>query len=161
MTSFAVLGMRAASSAFHCATDARYVSVPLRVAELRRSSREIVEGGYADDFAVDHAVRDPQPLVLAEHLDRQRQHHLVDDRAERLGQEGRHRQLGVLLARLGILAGDDLAHFPVGQDLAVHLGQRRAGRAARQRADPAAAAGAEAGDDHRQKRDQENGGRDP
>src|SRR3954451_23052894 len=42
--SLAVLGRRATSSAFHCATDARYSSLPPRVAALRRSSREIVDG---------------------------------------------------------------------------------------------------------------------
>src|SRR4051794_40012835 len=42
--SLAVLGRRATSSAFHCATDARYSSSPPRVAALRRSSREIVDG---------------------------------------------------------------------------------------------------------------------
>jgi chloramphenicol 3-O-phosphotransferase len=35
---------RATSSAFHCATDARYSSFPPRVAALRRSSRETVDG---------------------------------------------------------------------------------------------------------------------
>src|SRR4029079_4329189 len=44
-TSFAVLGRRAARSAFHCAVDARYSSLPLRVAALRRSSLDIVDGG--------------------------------------------------------------------------------------------------------------------
>src|SRR5215207_1281080 len=43
-TSLAVFGRRAISSAFHCATDARYSRVPPRVAALRRSSREIVDG---------------------------------------------------------------------------------------------------------------------
>jgi integrase-like protein len=38
------LGRRATSSAFHCATEARYSSLPPRVAALRRSSREIVDG---------------------------------------------------------------------------------------------------------------------
>src|SRR3954451_15289646 len=42
--SLAVLGRRATSSAFHCATDGRYSSLPPRVAALRRSSREIVDG---------------------------------------------------------------------------------------------------------------------
>src|SRR5215203_2620221 len=42
--SLAVLGRRATSSAFHCATDARYSSLPPRVAALHRSSREIVDG---------------------------------------------------------------------------------------------------------------------
>src|SRR3954449_5022499 len=42
--SLAVLGRRATSSAFHCATEARYSSLPPRVAALRRSSREIVDG---------------------------------------------------------------------------------------------------------------------
>jgi hypothetical protein len=36
--SFAVFGRRAISSAFHCATDARYSSLPPPVAALRRSS---------------------------------------------------------------------------------------------------------------------------
>ena len=42
--SLAGLGRRAISWAFHCATDARYAKDPLRVAALRRSSREIVDG---------------------------------------------------------------------------------------------------------------------
>src|SRR6185437_1666816 len=41
--SFAGLGRRAARSACHCAVVARYSRPPLRVAALRRSSREIVE----------------------------------------------------------------------------------------------------------------------
>src|SRR5665648_167834 len=43
-TSLAVFGRRATSSAFHCATPGRYSSFPPRVAALRRSSREIVDG---------------------------------------------------------------------------------------------------------------------
>ncbi len=35
---------QASSSAFHCATDTRYSSLASRVAALRRSSREIVDG---------------------------------------------------------------------------------------------------------------------
>ena len=41
--SFAGFGRRAARSACHCAVVARYSSPPLRVAALRRSSREIVD----------------------------------------------------------------------------------------------------------------------
>src|SRR5215213_6194108 len=41
--SFACFGRRAARSACHCAVVARYSRPPLRVAALRRSSREIVE----------------------------------------------------------------------------------------------------------------------
>ena len=44
VTSFAGFGLLATSSAFHCATDARYSSLPPRVAALRVSSRETVEG---------------------------------------------------------------------------------------------------------------------
>ena len=44
VTSLAVFGRRAAISAFHCATPARYSNLPLRVAALRLSSREIVDG---------------------------------------------------------------------------------------------------------------------
>ncbi len=43
--SLAILGRRAWRSAFHCATEARYSSLPPRVATLRRSSREIVDAG--------------------------------------------------------------------------------------------------------------------
>ena len=42
VASLAGLGRRAAVCAFHCATVARYSILPLRVAALRRSSREIV-----------------------------------------------------------------------------------------------------------------------
>jgi hypothetical protein len=38
------LGLLAISSDFHCATDARYSSLPPRVAALRVNSRETVEG---------------------------------------------------------------------------------------------------------------------
>jgi hypothetical protein len=44
LTSFAVFGLQACNSAFHCAIDARYSRCPPRVAALRRSSREIVDG---------------------------------------------------------------------------------------------------------------------
>src|SRR6476619_494404 len=42
-TGFACLGRRAARSACHCAVVARYSKPPLRVAALRRNSREIVD----------------------------------------------------------------------------------------------------------------------
>ena len=52
------MGRRATSSAFHCATDARYSSLPPRVAALRRSSREIVDG----DRPISRAIsRTPLP----------------------------------------------------------------------------------------------------
>lgn len=44
ITSLADLGLLAISSDFHCATDARYSSLPPRVAALRVNSRETVEG---------------------------------------------------------------------------------------------------------------------
>src|SRR3954454_3618325 len=50
--SLAGLGRRATSSAFHCATDARYSSLPHRVAALRRSSREIVDGDLPTSRAI-------------------------------------------------------------------------------------------------------------
>src|SRR3954468_2524591 len=56
--SLAVLGRRATSSAFHCATDARYSSLPPRVAALRRSSREIVDGERPLSRAI---ARTPSP----------------------------------------------------------------------------------------------------
>jgi len=43
-TSFAGFGRRARRSACHCAVVARYANPPLRVAALRRSSLEIVDG---------------------------------------------------------------------------------------------------------------------
>src|SRR3954470_8364533 len=56
--SLAVLGRRATTSPFHCATDARYSSLPPRVAALRRSSREIVDG----DRPISRAIsRTPRP----------------------------------------------------------------------------------------------------
>src|SRR6478736_2636430 len=51
-TSFAALGRRAARSAFHCAVDARQSSFPLRVAALRRSSRDIVDGDLPIRIAI-------------------------------------------------------------------------------------------------------------
>ena len=42
--SFAGFGRRARRSACHCAVEARYSRRPLRVAALRRSSLEIVDG---------------------------------------------------------------------------------------------------------------------
>src|SRR3954463_15451575 len=56
--SLAVLGRRATSSAFHCATDGRYSSLPPRVAALRRSSREIVDGERPSSRAI---ARTPLP----------------------------------------------------------------------------------------------------
>lgn len=44
VTSLAGLGRRARCSDFHCATDARYSSLPPRVAALRVNSRDTVEG---------------------------------------------------------------------------------------------------------------------
>src|SRR5215218_2673518 len=56
--SFAGFGRRAARSACHCAVVARYASPPLRVAALRRSSREIVDAARPRRRAVS---RTPQP----------------------------------------------------------------------------------------------------
>ena len=50
--SLATFGRSAALSAFHCATVARYVRVPPRVAAFRRSSREMVEGDRASLRAI-------------------------------------------------------------------------------------------------------------
>src|SRR4051812_33535350 len=44
VASLALFGRRAARSACHCAVVARYAKPPLRVAALRRNSREIVDG---------------------------------------------------------------------------------------------------------------------
>lgn len=44
VASLAAFGRFAACFAFHCATPARYTRIPFRVAALRRSSREIVDG---------------------------------------------------------------------------------------------------------------------
>ncbi len=62
VSSFAVFGRRAVMSAFHCATDARYCSFPLRVAALRRSSREIVAGSRPIARAIS---RTPLPCALS------------------------------------------------------------------------------------------------
>src|SRR3954452_18949977 len=56
--SFAGFGRRAARSACPCAVVARYSSPPLRVAALRRSSREIVDAARPSRRAVS---RTPQP----------------------------------------------------------------------------------------------------
>src|SRR5215210_1350132 len=58
--SLAILGRRAINSAFHCATDARYSSLPPRVAALRRSSREIVDGERSSCRAIS---RTPAPCA--------------------------------------------------------------------------------------------------
>jgi len=58
--SFAVFGRRASSSAFHCATDARYSSLPPGVAALRRSSLEIVDGERSSRLAIS---RTPVPCA--------------------------------------------------------------------------------------------------
>ena len=58
--SFAVFGRRAINSAFHCATEARYSSFPPRVAALRRSSLETVDG----DRPIRRAIsRTPAPCA--------------------------------------------------------------------------------------------------
>src|SRR5215203_3609738 len=56
--SFVGFGRRAARSACHCAVVARYARPPLRVAALRRSSREIVDAARPSRRAVS---RTPQP----------------------------------------------------------------------------------------------------
>lgn len=58
LASFAGLGRRAVTCAFHCATVARYSRLPLRVAALRRSSREIVPGSRLSSRAI---ARTPCP----------------------------------------------------------------------------------------------------
>jgi hypothetical protein len=60
VASLAHFGRRAARSACHCAVVARYSIPPLRVAALRRSSREIVE---ADRHSVRAIWRIPWPLA--------------------------------------------------------------------------------------------------
>ena len=52
VASFASFGRRVARSACHCAVDARYSSPPLRVAALRRSSREIVDAARPSRRAI-------------------------------------------------------------------------------------------------------------
>src|SRR5665648_894520 len=59
-TSLAVFGRRATSSAFHCAPPARYSSFPPRVAALRRSSLEIVDGSRPTQRAIS---RTPAPCA--------------------------------------------------------------------------------------------------
>src|SRR5215217_2425181 len=55
--SFAGFGRLAARSAFHCAVDGRYSSLPLRVAALRPSSREIVDGDRPSWSAIMRMLR--------------------------------------------------------------------------------------------------------
>src|SRR5919199_3346763 len=64
VTSFAAFGRLASRSAFHCATDARYSSLPPRVAALRLSSREMVEGLRPTRRAISRTPR-PWPLSTA------------------------------------------------------------------------------------------------
>src|SRR3954464_4719807 len=52
IASLAGLGRRADRSACHCAVVARYARPPLRVAALRRSSREIVDGARSSRRAI-------------------------------------------------------------------------------------------------------------
>ena len=52
VASFASFGRRVARSACHCAVAARYSSPPLRVAALRRSSREIVDAARPSRRAI-------------------------------------------------------------------------------------------------------------
>lgn len=54
------LARRTAGSASHCAIDARYSSLLERVAALRRSSREIVDGAHPTSRAI---ARTPRPRV--------------------------------------------------------------------------------------------------
>jgi hypothetical protein len=62
LASFAGLGRRAVVCAFHCATPARYSRLPLRVAALRRNSREIVPGSRLSSRAI---ARTPRPCLLS------------------------------------------------------------------------------------------------
>src|SRR4051794_8883596 len=52
IASLAAFGRRAERSACHCAVVARYARAPLRVAALRRSSREIVDGARSSRRAI-------------------------------------------------------------------------------------------------------------
>src|SRR4051794_11145286 len=52
VASLALFGRRAARSACHCAVLARYASPPLRVAALRRNSREIVDAARPSRRAI-------------------------------------------------------------------------------------------------------------
>jgi hypothetical protein len=56
IASFTCLGRRAARSACHCAVVARYSRPPLRVAALRRSSREIVDAARPSRRATSRMV---------------------------------------------------------------------------------------------------------
>lgn len=60
ITSLASLGRRAARSACHCAVVARYSKVPPRVAALRLSSREMVDG---ERFIARATSRTPFPCA--------------------------------------------------------------------------------------------------
>ena len=60
-TSLATFDRRARRSACHCAVVARYSNPPLRVAALRRSSREIVDAARPAWRAIS---RTPQPLAF-------------------------------------------------------------------------------------------------
>jgi hypothetical protein len=72
---------RVMSSAFHCATDARYSSFPPRVAALRRNSRETVAGSRPILRAIS---RTPAPWAVFAFLKRQIAARERDDH------EGRH-----------------------------------------------------------------------
>jgi hypothetical protein len=64
---FGYLGSPCRKIGFHCATDVRYSTLPPRVAALRRSSREIVDGDRPDlvcDISHAHTVRAKQGNLL-------------------------------------------------------------------------------------------------
>jgi hypothetical protein len=84
VASFAGFGRRAARSACHWAVVARYSSPPLRVAALRRSSREIVDAVHPRCRAIS---RTPRPCARHSAIssrsanDRYRPEGAFDDRA--------------------------------------------------------------------------------
>src|ERR671917_1321061 len=84
VASFAGFGRRAARSACHCAVVARYSSPPLRVAALRRSSRETVDAARPSRRATS---RTPSPCARHSAIssrstsDRHRPEGGFDDRA--------------------------------------------------------------------------------
>src|SRR3954453_7029205 len=84
IASLADFGRRADRSACHCADVARYAKPPLRVAALRRSSREIVDGARSSRRAISRTpCRCARPMAISSRSanDRERPDSGFDDGA--------------------------------------------------------------------------------